>query len=420
MNEIKLHYKQIEAIAACRDDNIKSLFITSEGGCGKSEIIKIFTSELDSKDFVCLAPTQSAADNINGETLHSFFKIRPVINTMADKEEDLLSFNLDDIDSDVVKGKIIIIDEASMLGDIMLKGVLERITPKKLILLGDHSQLKPIKDKQVDWSKFCQVTILLTHNYRINDPLVKEIVSNYRERKKLIASTPTISNIKELIFDPETIYIAHTNKSLSNLQSKLLGYSNARIGDILLTFGGCDKNISRLVTKKGKPVLVNYFNNNDLVRVENVKQYENHKLWFCSIVRADGLRPDFNKYGTPPTVIVGDFDEYNKLLKVRFAKARDFQKAMMKKYKVTNATAFKHAAKNKLEGNDDVNKFTDNWREYFMIKNCAYARHQNFRTVYKMQGKAAKHVVVDWKDLPGEDSKYVAISRAKSSITIIK
>jgi uncharacterized protein YkuJ len=188
----------------------------------------------------------------------------------------------------------------------------------------------------------------------------------------------------------------------------------------LLTFGGCDKNMSRLIEKKGKPVLVNYFNNNDLVKVEHVRQYEKYRLWFCSIVRVDGLRPDFNKFGKSPTVIVGDFDEYNKLLKLRFSKARDFQKAMMKKYKVTNATAFKHSAKNKLDGHDDISEFTNNWKMYFMIKNCAYARHQNFRTVYKCQGRSFNKVVIDWKNLPGEDHKYVALSRAKDSITIIK
>lgn len=413
------HYKQIEALEACRNENITSLFITGEGGTGKSEIINKFISDLNSKDFVCLAPTQSAADNINGETLHSFFKIKPVINTMAEKEENLLSFDLSNIDGDVVKGKIVIIDEASMLGETMLKQVMERITPKKLILFGDPQQLDPIKDKCVDWSKVCDKTIILTHNFRINDRLVKEIVSNYRERKKLIKETPRVKNIKELSFDNDTIYIAHTNKALSDMQKSLLGYSSAKVGDILLTFGACDKNISRKVLKKGKLTLVNYFNNNDLVKVKTVKQYEKHKLYFCEVIREDGVKADFNKFDAPIQVLVGDYDEYNSLLKIRFAKARDFQKAILKKYKVTSVPAFKYSAKNKLDGRNDVEQFTRLWREYFLIKNTPYARHQNFRSVYKCQGKSFDKVVIDWNDLPAEDHKYVALSRSKSKITII-
>ena len=417
-----LHKNQIQAIKAALDFKIKKLFITGEGGTGKTAVILEIVKALKLQteySFVLLAPTQSAADNIDGETLHSFFKIKPIINTMVEKEEDILSFNLDTVDLDGLENLIVIVDEVSMMGESILKGILARLNPKKLILLGHDEQLSPIKDKCVDWSKFCDKTITLTHNFRINDPLVKEIVSNYRARKKVIKETPRVKNIKELSFDNDTIYIAHTNKALSDMQKSLLGYSSAKVGDILLTFGACDKNISRKVLKKGKLTLVNYFNNNDLVKVQAVKQYEKHKLYFCEVIREDGVKADFNKFDAPIQVLTGDYDEYNSLLKIRFAKARDFQKAIFKKYKVTSVSAFKHSAKNRLDGRNDVEQFTRLWREYFLIKNTPYARHQNFRSVYKCQGKSFDKVVIDWNDLPAEDHKYVALSRSKSKITII-
>jgi ATP-dependent exoDNAse (exonuclease V) alpha subunit len=53
------------------------------------------------------------------------------------------------------------------------------------------------------------------------------------------------------------------------------------------------------------------------------------------------------------------------------------------------------------------------------LKNSPYARHHQFRTTYKSQGQSFDNVVIDWDDLPGKDHKYVAISRAKNSCTLI-
>jgi hypothetical protein len=199
------------------------------------------------------------------------------------------------------------------------------------------------------------------------------------------------------------------------MQKELLGYSHAKVDDILLTFGGCDKTICRKVLKYGRYELVNYFNNNDLVKVTSVKPFTKH-LYFCEVVRADNIKADFNKFDKPIHVIVGDYDEYNLVLKKRFEKARDFQKEMFRKYKVNGASAFKHAA---TRNKEDLNSFKKLWAEYFEIKNTPYARHQNFRTTFKVQGKSFESVVIVWKDLPCELHKYVALSRARNKITVL-
>lgn len=413
---MKFHEKQIEAIEATKDDKIKTLFITGEGGTGKSEIIKHITQNTLSKDVVLLAPTQSAAENIDGETLHSFFKIKPVVNLMADKESDVLSFDLEDLDPDLVNGKTVIIDEVSMLGESMLMNVMQRITPKKLILFGDPEQLDPIKEKKVCWKSFAQKTILLTHNYRISDPLVKKVVTQYRAKGTLPKEVDRIKRINGTSFNPDTIYIAHTNKSLSDMQKALLGYSNAKRDDILLTFGGCDKNIGKIKEKKGKKDIVPYFSNNDLVRVLNVRQYMTYNLYMCEVITLDNRQPDLDKFLQGARVMVGDYDMYTKIVKDRFAKARDFQKKMFRKYKVKGGAAFHHAARKCLP---DIHEFKSYWRSYFEIKNCTYARHSQFRTVYKCQGKGFKSVVIDWNNLPSRDHRYVALSRATDSIKII-
>ena len=409
-----LHKNQIAAINACNDESIKSVFVTGEGGAGKSEVLKHVILNKLAKDFIILAPTQSAAENVNGETIHSFFKIKPVINMNADKESDIMSFDLDDIDPSLVDGKIVAIDEASMLGKAMLTNIMARINPKKLILFGDNYQLDPILDTAVDWSKFCDKTVTLTHNYRVSDPLVKKIVTLYRNEYKLSKDIEVVNELKPSLYDNNTIYIAHTNKNLSNMQKSILGYSDAKKNDIVLTFSGCDKNVAKVIDKKGKKEIVPYFANNDLVKVLNSTQFQNYDLYICEVINLDNRYPDIDKYNARAKVMVGDYDIYKKITVKRFEKARDFQRKMLKKYKVKNAQAFKMKAR---KNQDEVN-FSRYWRSYFEIKNVAYARHQQFRTVYKCQGKSFDKVVIDWKNLPTKDHKYVALSRARENIKI--
>jgi len=52
----------------------QSLFITGPAGTGKSELIRQIKTELDikNKNYKCLAPTNLAALNIKGTTIHKF------------------------------------------------------------------------------------------------------------------------------------------------------------------------------------------------------------------------------------------------------------------------------------------------------------------------------------------------------------
>ena len=52
----------------------KSYFITGPAGTGKSQLIKNIKTELDiqKKTYICLAPTNLAALNIDGGTIHKF------------------------------------------------------------------------------------------------------------------------------------------------------------------------------------------------------------------------------------------------------------------------------------------------------------------------------------------------------------
>lgn len=411
---MELHEKQIEAIDAALDDRIKSLFITGQGGTGKSEIIKLLVQQLNPIDYILLAPTQSAALKIGGKTIHSFFKIRPTINIHVDKEEDVISFCLNEIDVSDVDGKIVIIDEASMLGESMLQGILSRITPRRLILFGDPIQLNPVKDNPVDWSMFCDKTVTLTKNYRVQDEKLDRIITHFRETGKLLSHVDTVEDISNLTFDEDTIYIAHTNEALSDMQEALIGYSHAKIGDTVLTFGACDESIKRRTMSGHRSVVTNYFNNNDLVKITSVPRMIDDKLWSCEVERVDGETIYLNEYNKIPTVIVGDYAIYKKVLEKRFKTAQKMQKDMQKKYKVEKTPILK-----KKMTQAEAEDLRLKWVNYFQLKNSPYARHAQFRTCYKAQGLGFKKVVIDWNDLPGKDHKYVALSRGMNNLTLI-
>lgn len=416
---MKLSKEQSQALKLAIASEPSTLFITGEGGTGKSKIIEDLIAQLNPLDYILLAPTQSAALNIGGRTIHSFFKIKPTININADKEDDVISFCLDEVDTESADGKIVIIDEASMLGESMLTGILSRIKPKKLILFGDPDQLEPIKDNPIDWEDFCEETVHLTYNYRVLNEELRDIIANFRDNNQLSNTIKTVVSIEDLKFNDRTIYMAHTNETLSYMQKFLLGHSNAKIGDTLLTFGACDETIQRMVTVGKRDILAPYFGNNDLVVAKTVPRMIDKNLWSVEVV----LHSDFqkgtssiviNQYNKTPAVIVGDYNVYKRTLQKRFKTAQNKQKELYKKYNVENSPRLK-----KLMDDSEADDLRLKWINYFDLKNSPYARHNQFRTTYKAQGKSFDSVVVDWYDLPNRKHRYTAISRAMNSLTLI-
>ena len=58
-------------------DSDRSVFITGRAGTGKSTLLDFFR-EATQKKVAVLAPTGVAAPNVKGQTIHSFFKFKPV------------------------------------------------------------------------------------------------------------------------------------------------------------------------------------------------------------------------------------------------------------------------------------------------------------------------------------------------------
>lgn len=134
----------------------KSLFITGKAGTGKSTLLEAIRG-YKMPDTVVLAPTGVAALNVQGETIHSFFKLKP-------------GYELDEAKNVRVSPRMqkafasldtILIDEISMVRadildaiDVLLKRCRnsnEAFGGVRIILFGDLYQLPPvIKDEQKD------------------------------------------------------------------------------------------------------------------------------------------------------------------------------------------------------------------------------------------------------------------------------
>jgi ATP-dependent DNA helicase PIF1 len=144
----------------------KNILMHGPGGTGKTHCIKelVSSEEFTSGEIVyaLLAPTGTAACNIGGNTIHSYFQIPPIYNSGSQDEA---------IASAVAKSRyrgrklqLIIIDEISMVGkevmtimDLLLRKNFDSSKPMggvQCIFSGDFFQLPPVKQ---DWAFEAQV-----------------------------------------------------------------------------------------------------------------------------------------------------------------------------------------------------------------------------------------------------------------------
>lgn len=130
------------------NDTNDSMLLMGNAGTGKSTFIKYFTANTK-KRFVLLAPTGTAAVNIGGQTIHSFFGFppKPITPNSINPNVALVGDLYRRIDT-------IFIDEISCVRADLLDGInyflqqiMDDYSPfggKQIIMMGDLSQLPPV------------------------------------------------------------------------------------------------------------------------------------------------------------------------------------------------------------------------------------------------------------------------------------
>ncbi len=146
--DISISYTDKQAEFLIKVQRGQNVFLTGKAGTGKTFIVKKALEMLaqDKKNVVALAPTGIAANNLGGQTMHSFFKLNPY---------GILDFEACQYagpDKKVLfrKANTIVIDEVSMLRADHLDAIdytLQKngcgsLKNKQIIFVGDMKQLE--------------------------------------------------------------------------------------------------------------------------------------------------------------------------------------------------------------------------------------------------------------------------------------
>ncbi len=182
------------------EKSMQNVFLTGKAGTGKSTVIQYFRSHTKKK-VVVLSPTGLAALNVQGQTIHSFFRFPPRILTHQSIHTKIQVNLYRDIDC-------IVIDEISMVRADIIDGIdlflrmhgRDKSLPfggVQMIFVGDVYQLPPVlttQDQDVfhqlydspyffSARAFSQSDFLhceLLHIYRQKDPTFIEILNKIR------------------------------------------------------------------------------------------------------------------------------------------------------------------------------------------------------------------------------------------------
>ena len=135
------------------ENTSQNIFITGKAGVGKSTLLTYFRGQTKKKIAV-LAPTGVAAINVQGQTIHSFFKFKPSVTLQSIKKT-----YEDDKKNIYKKLDAIVIDEISMVRADLLDCVdrFLRLNGKnpdapfggiQMVFIGDLYQLPPVVTSQ--------------------------------------------------------------------------------------------------------------------------------------------------------------------------------------------------------------------------------------------------------------------------------
>jgi len=130
------------------------LFVTGKAGTGKSTLLSLWRGQTR-KRVAVLAPTGVAALNVEGQTIHSFFKFKPGENIASLKERPID----EELRRIICALDAILIDEVSMVRadmldmvDLRLRQALGKTTRAfggmRLIFIGDLYQLPPVATRE--------------------------------------------------------------------------------------------------------------------------------------------------------------------------------------------------------------------------------------------------------------------------------
>lgn len=292
-NEISFSEDALEIIHLIQNTK-ENLFITGKAGTGKSTLLE-YVSKLDPSTIVT-APTGIAAINVKGETIHSFFKLKPGYELDEAKHMRIT----DRMKTRFGKLHTVIIDEISMVRadifdaiGVLLQRVRNNTMPfggVRMILFGDLFQLPPVLQndqkeeylsqyktpyffsaqafiqKDLFYAPFTLRLCELTTIYRQKDPNFTSILNKIRTNTIDKSSLATLNEqVKNTMPDDDyLIKLVSTNAIANKINAESLRAIEAPEVKFTANYSGNIDNLKpnekEVLLKKGAQVM---FLNND-------------------------------------------------------------------------------------------------------------------------------------------------------------
>lgn len=405
--------KQFKYALDIFENTSKTIFLTGKAGTGKSTLLTLFRNNTKKK-IIVLAPTGVAAVNIDGETIHSFFKFDPsiTVKTAIQKAKDVLS-NKDKTLKLFNSIDTIIIDEISMVRADLLDCIDQylRVVRKKskpfgdlnMIFIGDLYQLPPVAKSNERQA----IENIYSNIYFFNSLVMQEILDKkdnfiYIELEKVFRQK-----------DKSFIDILQKIRTRDLNDNEALKIFNQRVIDNVSKMIEDDPNCIYLSTVNAKANEINY---------EELKKIKSKEYVFDAVI--DGIFENdhypaeptlFVKKGSKVMLLNNDMQgrwingtigiitninpkEYEISVKLNNGKIYKITPHIWEIYKTNYNIMTKSLDKNV------IGTFTQ-----FPIK-LAWAI-----TIHKSQGKTFDKVVIDLgKNAFAEGQTYVALSRCRT------